>query len=220
MVIFLIPIELLGCEEPYSFYTTTEPTSAPLRNISGMTCTCPECTHEIRTTVLNQTCSKTVTVQSCTNTITIPPLKYISTTSVCPSPTTKLISKRIETTIVDVISTKSLSICLPASERPILLNFVIPAAGGLVGLLIVLLLAVITGWVCTCRIMKKRGKMEINTMQDRYYFVVQYCLEYTVMSYVQKCYTHTRVMSTFDTSNNHCIPACFCIALILCINCS
>ena len=46
--------------------------------------------------------------------------------------------------------------------------FLIPVMGALIGLLVVLLLVVTTGWVCTHRIMKIRGKMEINRMQDRY----------------------------------------------------
>ena len=58
-----------------------------------------------------------------------------------------------------------------ASDRPILLKIVVPVAGVITGLLIVLLLVVISGLVCTCRIMKKRGKMEKSIMQNGYCLV-------------------------------------------------
>ena len=191
----LITIELYGCNKSYSLHTepptTTEPpiiTSEPLRNemnTSGMTCTCPECPHKISETGLNQTCHETNTVESCTNTVTIRPVKsvYISTTvhlSVRPSSTTESTSKGMEkTTNIPGVPTNSYpassSTCSPDLKRSkvllTLLNIVIPATGALVGLLIVLLLVVITGWICSRRNMKKRGEMEINMMQDRYYSV-------------------------------------------------
>jgi hypothetical protein len=69
------------------------------------------------------------------------------------------------------------------STCPLQLNIVLPAIGGLMGLLILLLLVVVSGWVCTCRIMKKRGKMEINIMQDRYCLVLK---DYTCIVKLQK----------------------------------
>ena len=141
-----------------------------------MTCNCH--TPEISTIGLDQ-CTKTVTIQSCANndvyTTTIRDV-YTPTTvyeNIHPSPSTSYPA--------------SSSVC-PLQSIP--LNIAIPATGALFSLLVVLLLVVITGWVCTCRIMKKRGKMEIKIMQDRYYFVVQDCLEYTDMPYEQKWYMH------------------------------
>ena len=127
--------------------------------------------HElVSTTVLSQ----------CTNSITIhtKEITYLATTvytpttvqvSVCPSPTTSVYSHILIKSSTNT-SCPSSTTCSPTdtiqkSEIP--LNIAISATGALVGLLIVLLLVVISGWVCTFRIMKKRGKMEINMMQDR-----------------------------------------------------
>jgi hypothetical protein len=160
-----------------------------------MTCTCPNPTasSEINKTVFNQTCNETVSIHSCTNTVTLysPLSVYISTTqnlTVCPTSTTESIPNRIETTNLvgtptDTYPVSSSISCPPwhtASDRLILFNTVIPAAAGIIGLLVVFLLVVISGWVCTCRIMKKRGKMEINIIQERY------CLDYTCTYYNRK----------------------------------
>ena len=119
----------------------------------------------VSTTALNQ-CTNSVTIQTCTEKVPITTylrtLVYIPTTvhvSAYPSPTTTLISHNIMTSSPT------------NTNQGILLNIALPATGGLVGLLIVLLLVVVTGWVCTCQIMKKRGKMVINMTQDRYYSI-------------------------------------------------
>ena len=89
--------------------------------------------------------------------------------SVCPSPTTSLKPKMMETTNINISNTTCFiptnSPAINTSTPTVPLIIVAPAAGALA----VLLLVVTTGWVCTCRIMKKRGKMEINIMQDRYF---------------------------------------------------
>ena len=149
-----------------------------------MTCTCPNPTasSEINKIIFNHTCNNTVSIQSCPNTVTLysSPSVCISTTvtlysTVSPTSTAEPISNTIETTNLVGTPTETYtslsSTCPPPLDRHILLNIVIPAAGGIIGLLIVLLLVVIIGWVCTCRIMKKRGKMEINILHDRYYHV-------------------------------------------------
>ena len=151
-----------GCEKQYNLYTiielpmTTEfqpTTMEPIRSGTTTTCNCLDCTPEISKIQFDQ-CTKTVTIQSCakdvhTTTIYDTYTPTIVHVSICPSPSNQASS----------------SIC---PSQPIPINIAIPATGVLVSLLIVLLLVVITGWVCTCRIMKKRGKMEINIMQDRY----------------------------------------------------
>ena len=151
-----------------------------------MTCACQaEHTREISTVRLNQCNIKTSTIQACTNhtfryvhTATIHSTKFVyqpTTVHVnnCPSPTPESNSKPTLTKRTyyeddrPPISSTWASSTIPTATKEVatLQMFLIPVMGGL---LVVLLLVVSTGWVCTHRIMKKRGKMEINTMQDRY----------------------------------------------------
>ena len=139
-------------------------------------------TPEINITGINH-CVSTATVKSCTNkvTVTVHSIKHVCTpttvyASVCSSPIISIKSQiTMTTTVLNMSVFTQISYplspsCSPASEtcastmHAIPLTIVAPAIGALV----VLLLVVTTGWVCTCRIMKKRGKMEINVMQDRY----------------------------------------------------
>lgn len=53
-----------------------------------------------------------------------------------------------------------------------LLGIAIPSTGVLLGLLIALLLVTTTGWVYTCWILKKRGRMTTERMNSRQ--VLQY----------------------------------------------
>ena len=193
------PVGLL-CTKKYSLHTITPhlTISGPSRSETstvGMTCACQaEHAQEIGTVGLDQ-CIKTATVQICTNnthvyTATIHSTKFVykPTTvhvSICPSPTNGSNSKPMLTKTITISSYKDnsyqASSSSPSSTFPpaskevamlqILLNIATPATAALMGLLIVLLLVVIIGWVCTCQTMKKRGKMKINIMQDRYYLL-------------------------------------------------
>ena len=148
------------------------------------------------TTVFNQ-CISSITFQ----THTVPMVTTVSVT-VCPSSTTALKSQikgitnvcsqctNTATVTVQTCTPVQVTVCpsslsslsatyLPTSETHAPTAQTVPsielytyATASAIGALVVLLLAVISGWVCTCRIMKKRGKMEINIMQDRYI----YCL--------------------------------------------
>ena len=200
-LIFIGPgIESTGCNKSYSIYTITEPptpTEAPSEPItSEMTCTCPNPTasSEISTIAINHTCNNTVSIQSCPNIVTLysSTSVYISTTlysTVGSTSTTDPISNTTGTTSTETYTSPP-STC---PERPILLKIVVPAAGGTMGLLIVLLLAVTTGWVCTCQIMKKRGKMEINIMQDRYCLVRDYNNIMLIASNMYKLTIHVHI---------------------------
>ena len=123
--------------------------------------TCPSLSeHEtVSTIVLNQ-CTNSVTIithtKESTVTTYLPTLIY---TPNYPLPTHSPTSEMHTPT----------SMYSPATETnaPTIQTVLLIIAAPAIGVLVVLLLVVITGWVCTCRIMKKRGKMEINIMQDR-----------------------------------------------------
>ena len=163
------------CSRTYNFCIAIEPqptTTWPFT--SGMTCTCPERTsvNQYTETITIQSCAKEVytTVMYSVNNVCTPTTVYAS---VGQSSTTTLKSQIRTTNMLSTSSSTntsylSPSICPQSSERAlILLNVLLPATGALVGLLIVLLLVVCTGWMCTCRTMKKKGRMNINVIQDR-----------------------------------------------------
>ena len=139
---------------------------------------------EINKTAFNQICNETVSIQLCPNSVAVTlhsstPV-YISTTPVYwGSDYHADIRKPTATPNRTVISTSTT--VTVASDRPILLKIVVPVAGAITGLLIVLLLVVISGLVCTCRIMKKRGKVEKSIMQNRYCLVRGLQLYYTML---------------------------------------
>ena len=132
------------------------------------------------TTALNQ-CTETNTVQSRATDSEVTATVYMSTTvqiSVYPSPTTSLKSQTEEaTSVISVTPLTNTSYPSPThsptskSPAPTMQRISLIIAASAAGVLVVLLLAIITGWVCTFRIMKKKGRMKKYLMQARYYSI-------------------------------------------------
>ena len=167
----LLSLKLFGTDNPVgtcirTYHFCQPNTCQPLREI-------------VHTTILNQ-CTKSVTTETHTKEITVttysPTLFYTPVqVTVCPSTTSSLLSQTKETVNVTASMASSTNIyhpsttCSPTSEIHVpTLTVPLTIAAPTTGALVVLLIVVTIGWVCTCRIMKKRGKMEINIMQDRY----------------------------------------------------
>ena len=143
-------------------HTVLMPTTVPVT-------VCPSSTSSHKsqikgtTNICNQyTNTATVTVQTCT------PVQV----TVCPSSLSSLSTTYLPTSETHAPTAQT----VPSIE--------LYATASAIGALVVLLLAVISGWVCTCRNMKKRGKMEINIMQDRYiYCLVRDCINIMLIAY-------------------------------------
>ena len=150
------------CIKTYNFCMETQPMA------------CPPLGEMVHTTVINNQCTSSVTVK--THTVPMPTTVLVT---VCPSSTTslKLQTKRTTSACNQCTNTVTIqtrtTVCLTTSAptAQTVPSIELYATASATGALVVLLLVVIPGWVCTCRIMKKRGKMEINIMQDRYCLV-------------------------------------------------
>ena len=175
-LIILFGIELTGCSKLYSLYTITEPPttteintaeSLPIMSLltSGIIFSYPEYVPPKTSKIgLNQGTTSTAEEQA---TITVYSTKPVHKPAIAHNTVTIHATKTIYSSTIVHTSKYSSPFSFKEEAATSQTNIVLPVTGAMMGLLMLLLVVVTTGWVCTCWTVRKKKNRETRPQNIR-----------------------------------------------------